>query len=114
MAAPLPGIADLTDFTLEPVRDVIGLYPPDVAINVDIRFFVLDTGPHGVVLPRTLPPRRSTGHPDTPILASVDTSDYETTANLLARARKAGNRRLCTGDPRGPGLAPRYPLGDTA
>ena len=96
MAAPLPGLADLTDFTLEPVRDAVGLYPLDLATTVDIRFLVLDAGPHGVVLPRTTSLRRFPGRPDPRVLARVNTSDHEATANPLTPVLVNPETGACT------------------
>ncbi|WP_372698489.1 flagellar assembly protein FliW [Arthrobacter sp. JSM 101049] len=88
-AAPLPGLADLTEFTLEPVEDAVGLYSLDSADRPEIRFFVLDAATH---LP-DYAPRFSREQlalvgaaavQKPTVLAMVNTSDREATVNLLA------------------------------
>ncbi|MBM6623469.1 flagellar assembly protein FliW [Micrococcaceae bacterium RIT802] len=88
-AAPLPGLTNLTEFTLEPVQDAVGLYSLDSATSPDIRFFVLDAATH---LP-DYTPRFSAeqlalvGSPakqQLSVLTMVNTSDREATVNLLA------------------------------
>lgn len=88
-AAPLPGLAELTDFTLEPVEDAVGLYSLDSATRQDIRFFVLDTATH---LPGYTPRFSAeqlalVGSPadgGLSVLAMVNTAGGEPTVNLLA------------------------------
>lgn len=88
-AAPLPGLAELTDFTLEPVPDAVGLYSLDSSISPEIRFFVLDAATHlpdytprfsieQLALIGTLDGQQPT------VLTMVNTSDAEATVNLLA------------------------------
>lgn len=87
--APLPGLNDLIDFTLEPVQDAVGLYSLDSATSPDIRFFVLDAATH---LPSYTPSFSDeqlalvgfTTEQQPSVLTLVNTSDDEATVNLLA------------------------------
>jgi len=87
-AAPLPGLADLTEFTLEPVEDPVGLYSLDSADRPEIRFFVLDAATH---LP-DYRPRFSAeqlalvdaAEKQPSVLTMVSTSERGATVNLLA------------------------------
>ncbi|HXD27382.1 MAG TPA: flagellar assembly protein FliW [Arthrobacter sp.] len=87
-AAPLPGLADLTEFTLEPVEDAVGLYSLDSADRPEIRFFVLDAATH---LP-DYRPRFSAeqlalvdaAEKQPSVLTMVSTSERGATVNLLA------------------------------
>lgn len=88
-AAPLPGLTELRDFTLEPVDGAVGLYSLEASASPEIRFFMLDAATHlPAYTPRFSREQLSLiGDPDErelSVLAMVNTSHQEATVNLLA------------------------------
>jgi flagellar assembly factor FliW len=88
-AVPLPGLAELRDFTLEPVDGAVGLYSLEASTSPEIRFFMLDAATHlPAYTPRFSREQLSLiGDPDDgelSVLAMVNTSHQEATVNLLA------------------------------